>query len=100
MSDLQDQVSIPHGELLRMTTDVVSAYVGKNVVATGQISDVINLVFNSLSQLNGHSRGLTPEPLKPADAVRPSINPAYILCFADGQKPKMLKPQLRTPLTR
>jgi predicted transcriptional regulator len=79
-----------------MTTDVVAAYVGKNVVATGQISDVINLVFNSLSQLNGHSKVAPGEPLKPAIAVRRSVTPDYIVCLEDGKKLKMLKRHLRT----
>jgi predicted transcriptional regulator len=96
MSDLHDQVSIPHGELLRMTTEVVAAYVGKNAVAAGQISDVINLVFNSLSQLNGQSKPLLGEALKPAIAVRRSVTPDYIVCLEDGKKLKMLKRHLRT----
>ena len=79
-----------------MTTDVVAAYVGKNVVSAGQISDVINLVFNSLSQLNGHSRTSNAEPLKPAVAVRRSVTPDYIVCLEDGKKLKMLKRHLRT----
>ncbi|MBI1778880.1 MAG: MucR family transcriptional regulator [Proteobacteria bacterium] len=96
MSDLADQVTISHGELLRMTTDVVAAYVGKNAVGTGQISDVINLVFGSLSQLNGHSKSAQPEPLKPAVAIRRSVTPDYIVCLEDGKKLKMLKRHLRT----
>ncbi|SRR5258708_38667151 len=96
MSDLQDQVTISHGALLRMTTDVVAAYVGKNAVATGQISDVINLVFHSLSQLNGNSKSAQAEPLKPAVAIRRSVTPEYIVCLEDGKKLKMLKRHLRT----
>jgi predicted transcriptional regulator len=96
MSDLQDQVTISHGELLRMTTEVVAAYVGKNAVPTGQISDVISLVYSSLSQLNGHSAPASSEPLRPAVAVRRSVTPDYIVCLEDGKKLKMLKRHLRT----
>jgi predicted transcriptional regulator len=79
-----------------MTTEVVAAYVGKNAVPTGQISEVINLVFSSLSQLNGHSVPTSAEPLKPAVAVRRSVTPDYIVCLEDGKKLKMLKRHLRT----
>ena len=37
--------------MLRMTTDVVSAYVGNNATATNQIPDLIKTVHNSLNAL-------------------------------------------------
>ena len=53
-------------ELLRMTADVVSAYVSNNTLATGQLADVIQAVYNSLRGLEGQGAEPPPEPLKPA----------------------------------
>ena len=84
------------GEILRMTADIVSAYVGKSNLPAQQLPDVINAVFNSLSGLQ-HG---TPEPIqeapKPAVPIRRSITPEHIICLEDGKKLRMLKRHLRT----
>ncbi|MDX2103514.1 MAG: transcriptional regulator [Alphaproteobacteria bacterium] len=96
MSDTTDQKSTPHGELLRMTTDVVAAYLGNNAVGADQIPDVINTVFSSLRDVGGTVAEPKAEPLKPAVPVRKSVMPDYIVCLEDGKKLKMLKRHLRT----
>ncbi|MEK9708601.1 MAG: MucR family transcriptional regulator, partial [Alphaproteobacteria bacterium] len=50
-------------ELLRMTTQVVSAYVGNNAVNENQIPDVIQSVYGSLEGLNNGS-GTAPTSQK------------------------------------
>jgi predicted transcriptional regulator len=82
-------------ELLRMTTDVVAAYVSNNVLPTQQIADVIGAVYASLRSLEGQVDA-KHEPLKPAVAVRKSITPEYLICLEDGKKLKMLKRHLRS----
>src|SRR6266478_5925537 len=82
-------------ELLRMTAEVVSAYVSNNTLATGQLADVIQAVYNSLRGLEGQAAEPPPEPLKPAVSIRKSITPDYIVCLEDGKKLKMLKRHLR-----
>ena len=47
MTDHQ-QHEKPESDILRMTAEIVAAYVGKNTLATQQIPDVINTVFSSL----------------------------------------------------
>ena len=83
-------------ELLRYSTEIVASYVGRNKVASEQIGNIINTVFNSLAALDPQSE----EPLKgggkPAIPVRRSITPDYIICLEDGKKLKMLKRYLRT----
>jgi predicted transcriptional regulator len=81
-------------EMLRMTTSVVSAYVGNNNVPPTQISDVIRTVYGSLTSLN-RAAGGRDQP-KPAVPVRRSVTPDYIVCLEDGRKLKMLKRHLRT----
>src|SRR5262249_1608493 len=83
-------------ELLRMTADVVSAYVSNNTLATGQLADVIQAVYNSLRGLEGQGAEPPPEPLKPAVPIRKSITPDYLICLEDGKKLKMLKRHLRS----
>ena len=62
-------------ELLRMTTEVVAAYVSNNTLATGQLGDVIHAVYNSLRSLDGQVVEAAPEALKPAVPVRKAITP-------------------------
>jgi predicted transcriptional regulator len=83
-------------ELLRMTTDVVAAYVRNNTLPTAQLAEVIHAVYNSLRGLEGHVAEPQPEPLKPAVPVRKSITPDYLICLEDGKKLKMLKRHLRS----
>ena len=83
-------------ELLRMTTEVVAAYVSNNTLATGQLGDVIHAVYNSLRGLDGQVVEAAPEALKPAVPIRKSITPDYLVCLEDGKKLKMLKRHLRS----
>jgi predicted transcriptional regulator len=83
-------------ELLRMTADVVAAYVSNNTLPTAQLAEVINAVYHSLKGLEGPIAEPIPEPAKPAVPVRKSITPDYLICLEDGKKLKMLKRHLRS----
>jgi predicted transcriptional regulator len=83
-------------ELLRMTADVVAAYVSNNTLPTAQLAEVINAVYSSLRSLEGQSAEPPPEPLKPAVPVRKSVTPDFLVCLEDGKKLKMLKRHLRS----
>ena len=80
-------------DMLRMVVDVVAAYVSNNQMPTGQIPEVINTVFESLSAAAAGGR---TEPQKPAVPIRRSVTPDFIVCLEDGKKLKMLKRHLRT----
>ena len=82
------------GDILRMTTDVVAAYVGHNMLPPGQVSDVISTVFGSLKNLDDH--GGKTKPPTPAVPVRRSVTRDHIVCLEDGKKLKMLKRHLRS----
>jgi len=82
-------------ELLRMTADVVAAYVSNNALPTQQLAEIINTVYASLRSLDTDSDSKS-EPLKPAIAIRKSITPEYLICLEDGKKLKMLKRHLRS----
>jgi predicted transcriptional regulator len=83
-------------ELLRMTTDVVAAYVSNNTLPTAQLSEIIGAVFQSLKALEGQGSEAKSEPLKPAVPVRKSITPDFLICLEDGKRLKMLKRHLRS----
>jgi predicted transcriptional regulator len=83
-------------ELLRMTADVVAAYVSNNSLPTQQLAEVISTVYTSLRSLEGPQAEAKAEPLKPAVPVRKSITPDYLVCLEDGKKLKMLKRHLRS----
>jgi len=100
MTDKLDQNGsngeISQGDMLRMTTEVVSAYVGNNSLPPAKIPEVINSVFGTLRTLdggNGHARGDRPKPAVP---IRKSVTPDFLVCLEDGKKLKMLKRHLRT----
>ena len=82
-------------EILRMAVQIVAAYVGKNSVATNEVPEVINTVYNSLCSLDRDGAQFGAEPPKPAINVRHSVTPDYIVCLEDGKKLKMLKRHLR-----
>lgn len=83
-------------ELLRMTADVVAAYVSNNTLPTAQLAEVINAVYASLKSLEGQVIEPPPEPAKPAVSIRKSVTPDYLICLEDGKKLKMLKRHLRS----
>ncbi len=83
-------------ELLRMTADVVAAYVSNNTLPTAQLAEVINAVYASLKGLEGQVIEPPPEPAKPAVSIRKSVTPDYLICLEDGKKLKMLKRHLRS----
>ena len=82
-------------DFLRMTADVVAAYVSNNALPTQQLADIIGAVYSSLRSLDGHADA-KHEPLKPAVSIRKSITPEYLICLEDGKKLKMLKRHLRS----
>lgn len=82
--------------LIDMTADIVSAYVGHNTVAPEELSGLINRVFSALSDA---ASGVTGSPRlkdEPAVPVRRSITPDYLICLEDGKKFKSLKRHLRS----
>jgi predicted transcriptional regulator len=87
---------ISHADLLQMTAQVVSAYVGNNNIADVQLPEIIRSVYGSLTLLEGAGASEVVPEQKPAVPVKRSITPDYIVCLEDGKKLKMLKRHLRT----
>ncbi|MBY0430018.1 MAG: MucR family transcriptional regulator, partial [Rhodospirillales bacterium] len=83
-------------DILRMAVDVVAAYVSKNPLPAGQIPEVIQTVYSSLSSLDNAPAEVKAEAPRPAVPIRKSVTPDHIICLEDGKKLKMLKRHLRT----
>lgn len=85
----------PHGELLGLTAQIVSAHVSHNPVPATELPGLIQEVFRTLSGVGSHP---APEPERPQPAVpiKKSITPGYLICLEDGKKLKMLKRHLKT----
>lgn len=84
-------------DVLRMTTDIVSSYAGKNIISSSALTGLIKQVhaaLDGLARASGQSKEAT-QILRPAVPVRRSVNPDYIVCLEDGRKLKMLKRYLR-----
>jgi predicted transcriptional regulator len=94
--DTENTEQVPAEEILRMTAEVVSAYLSNNLLPASQISEVIQTVHTSLNSLGAGRTDSAVEPPKPAVPVKKSVTADYIICLEDGKKLKMLKRHLRS----
>jgi predicted transcriptional regulator len=83
-------------EIIEMTADIVSAYVGNNSVSANDLPTLIQSVHRALSNVTGAQAEAAPAPKEPAVPVKKSITPDYLVCLEDGRKFKSLKRHLRT----
>jgi predicted transcriptional regulator len=85
------------GSYIRLTANIVSAYVSNNIVSSSEIPALISQVYSALTRVSNGAQVATPtEPLKPAVPVKRSITAEYVVCLEDGKKFKSLKRHLRT----
>ncbi len=82
-------------DILKLVTEIVSAYVSKNPVAADELPAIIKNVHATLGSFAGRpdERVL---PRAPAVPVRKSVQADYIVCLEDGKRLKMLKRYLRS----
>jgi predicted transcriptional regulator len=80
---------------LRMTGEIVSAFISKNQIAIVDLPALIKSVHQALEGIRAGDP--TPEPKKaPAISVRGSITPDFLVCLEDGRSFKSLKRHIRT----
>lgn len=92
---MDKETSIDRNELLALTAEIISAYVGNNALDTGAVPGMIGAVFAKLTELSTDEKPL-PETLTPAVPIKRSVTDDYIVCLEDGKKLKMLKRHLMT----
>jgi predicted transcriptional regulator len=92
---MADSHSIDKAELLSLTSEIVSSHVSSNPVSVVDLPNLIQAVFNKLSDL---AEGQVTETvdLVPAVPIKKSITDDFIICLEDGKKLKMLKRHLMT----
>ncbi|HEX7759922.1 MAG TPA: MucR family transcriptional regulator [Caulobacteraceae bacterium] len=83
-------------EIIEMTADIVSAYVGNNSIATADLPALIQSIHRALTSVSGGVEPVEVAPKEPAVPVRRSVTPEYLICLEDGRKFKSLKRHLRT----
>ncbi|MEL6125257.1 MAG: MucR family transcriptional regulator [Pseudomonadota bacterium] len=92
MSELN---AIEKGEILSLTSEIVSSHVANNSVATADLPNLIEAVYSKLNDLSADVEPVVEE-LVPAVPIKKSVTDDYIICLEDGRKLKMLKRHLKT----
>jgi len=81
--------------LIELTADIVSAYVGNNSVTATDLPSLIRATYTALTG----AEAPVAEPVEakaPAVSIKKSLGEDYLICLEDGRKFKSLKRHLRT----
>jgi predicted transcriptional regulator len=92
---MTEEQAIGRGEILALTTEIVSAHVANNNVVNTEVPELIQQVYNKLSELASGEEASLVE-LTPAVPIKKSVTDDFIICLEDGKKLKMLKRHLMT----
>jgi predicted transcriptional regulator len=83
-------------EIIEMTADIVSAYVGNNTVSASDLPSLIQSIHKALSGVSTGVETVEVAPKEPAVSIKKSITADFLICLEDGRKFKSLKRHLRT----
>ncbi len=83
-------------DLLKLTSDIVAAYVSNNPVPVSELPGMIKSVHSTLGNLPGTPQADSLTAQKPAVPIKRSVTAEYVICLEDGKKLKMLKRYLRS----
>ena len=92
---MDEEQAIGRGEILALTTEIVSAHVANNNVGSAEVPEFIQKIYGKLSELATGEETSSVE-LTPAVPIKKSVTDDYIICLEDGKKLKMLKRHLMT----
>ncbi len=81
------------GNLIELTADIVSAYVGNNSIQSSDLPALISEVHTAMHQTLGGPAEPEPEPVV---SIKKSVTADYLICLHDGKKFKSLKRHVRT----
>ncbi|HJR55882.1 MAG TPA: MucR family transcriptional regulator [Rhizomicrobium sp.] len=80
--------------ILKQVTEIVTAYLSKNVLPPEEVPGLIRSVHATLGGIAG-TETMPHEMREPAVPIKKSVKADYIVCLEDGKKLKMLKRYLR-----
>ncbi len=80
---------------LRLTSQIVSAFVSNNPLPADSLPAVIQSVYKSVCSLSRSDDEAAERP-KPAVPISRSVTDDHIICLEDGKKLKMLRRYLRS----
>jgi predicted transcriptional regulator len=80
--------------LIELTADVVSAYVGNNSVSSSALPEIIGSVFSALTALTAPPPAPEAEKPVPAVPIKKSVTPDYLISLEDGRRYKSLRRHL------
>jgi predicted transcriptional regulator len=93
---IDDEEMSTNVDSIRITAEIVTAFVANNKLAPEQLPDFIRALHHTVRTLSRNE----PEPIaerpKPAVAVNKSVHDDFIICLEDGKRLKMLKRYLRS----
>jgi predicted transcriptional regulator len=92
---MNEEQTIGRGEILALTTEIVSAHLANNSVTQTDVAGFIQSVYAKLSELAQGEETPSVE-LTPAVPIKKSVTDDFIVCLEDGKKLKMLKRHLMT----
>jgi len=81
---------------LKLTAEIVAAQVSNNRVEVSELPQLIQSVYQAISEVESGFQDPMKKRPEPAVPVNKSIKPNYIICLEDGKKLKMLKRHLKT----
>ncbi|HEY2708615.1 MAG TPA: MucR family transcriptional regulator [Caulobacteraceae bacterium] len=97
MASETETTGLSKTDLLRLSADITTAYVGRNPVGAGAVPDVLGQVYEALSRLGEPQAPTQPaQRQKPAVPIARSVQHDHIVCLEDGRQLKMLKRYLRS----
>ena len=86
--------TIDRGELLALTSKIVTSHLSNNLVDIAELAGLIENVHARLASV-GEPAPVEQRP-EAAVSIRRSITPDHLICLEDGKKLKMLKRHIRT----
>jgi predicted transcriptional regulator len=94
IEDQSDELS--NEDLVRLSAEIVAAYVSQNTVPPSGIPELVRSVHQAMSSLGATPPARATERQKPAVPITRSVQHDFIVCLEDGKKLKMLKRYLRS----
>ncbi|MGB3810017.1 MAG: MucR family transcriptional regulator [Parvibaculum sp.] len=95
MTESKNKTDSDATEILRLASEIVSAYVSNNTVSTDDLAGMIRTVHTTLLNIEAGVEQ-SNQDLTPAVPIKKSVTADFIICLEDGKKLKMLKRYLRS----